>query len=68
MCETHLYHSLKNNKYPQDSKEDISWMVQKIIKMRIFEGKDGEQKALSYLIKKNYQIVETNLMKLLNRQ
>jgi len=24
-------------------------------------GKDGEQKALSYLIKKNYQIIETNL-------
>ena len=23
-------------------------------------GKDGEQKALSYLIKKNYQIIETN--------
>ena len=23
-------------------------------------GKDGEQKALSYLIEKNYQIIETN--------
>ena len=40
---------------PSDSKEDISWMVQKIIKMRIFD--DSENKLNFSLLEVNGEIL-----------